>query len=130
MPLDDAIRKRGFRRWYERQLYESHTYLLVGLLSLIMMAIAIEEMDLDRGAAGMLKELGIAVAGAGLCVYTWREFTRRLFLAEYLGEHATCAACRTYARFEILRARRAPNAPAGCALDVRCRGCGHAWTIE
>jgi hypothetical protein len=38
--LDEAIRKRGFRRWYERQLCESHAHLVTGLLSLIMMAIA------------------------------------------------------------------------------------------
>jgi hypothetical protein len=27
MALDDALRQRGFRRWYERQLIEAHAYL-------------------------------------------------------------------------------------------------------
>ena len=40
MPLDEAIRKRGFRRWYERQLCDGHAHLVTGLLSLITMAIA------------------------------------------------------------------------------------------
>ena len=45
MGLADAIRRRGFRRWYERQLIEGHAYLVTGLLSLIMMAISIEMID-------------------------------------------------------------------------------------
>jgi len=40
MPLDEAIRKRGLRRWYERQLCDGHAHLVTGLLSLITIAIA------------------------------------------------------------------------------------------
>ena len=29
----DGIRRLGFHRWYERQLIESHVYLVTGLLS-------------------------------------------------------------------------------------------------
>jgi hypothetical protein len=130
MPLDEAIRKRGFSRWYERQLYEGHAHLVTGFLSLIMMAIALEMIEFRGSAAGLVALAAIAVAGCGLCVFTWRRFTLLLFRAEHLAERATCARCRVYARFDVVAAKEAPASPAGCALDVRCRKCGHAWTID
>jgi len=130
MPLDEAIRKRGFRRWHERQLYESHAHLVTGLLSLIMMAIAIEMIEFRASAAGLVALVTIATAGCGLCLFAWRQFTRLLFRAEYLAERATCGGCRAYARFDVVAAKEAPGSLAGCTLDVRCRKCGHAWTIE
>ena len=129
MLLDEAISKRGFRRWYERQLYQSHALLVTGLLSLIMMAIAIEMIEFRRTAAGLLALVSIAAVGGGLCLYAWRRFTDLLFRAEYLAERATCAACKVYGRFDILSAKEAADSPAGCSLDVRCRACGHAWSI-
>jgi len=130
MPLADAIRKHGFRRWYERQLYESHAYLVVGFLCLIMMAVAIEESGFRKGTAGLLVLVAVAIGGGGLCLVAWRQFNRQLFRAEHLAEHATCPNCETYARFVVVAARELPEAPAGCSLDVRCRKCGHEWTIE
>jgi hypothetical protein len=130
MLLDEAIRRRGFRRWYERQLYESHAHLVTGFLSLIMMAVAIEMIEFRGSAAGLVALVAIAVVGCGLCLYAWRQFTRLLFRAEHLAERATCAGCREYARFDIVAAKDAPESPAGCTLDVRCRRCGHAWTID
>jgi hypothetical protein len=62
MPLDEAIRKRGFRRWHERQLYESHAHLVTGLLSLIMMAIAIEMIEFRASAAGLVALVTIATS--------------------------------------------------------------------
>jgi len=130
MLLDDAIRKRGFRRWYERQLYEGHAYLVTGFLSLIMLAIAVEMIEFRGSAAGLVVLVTIATAGCGLCLFAWRQFTRLLFRAEYLAERATCAGCQTYARFEIVGAKEAPESLTGCTLDVRCRKCGHVWTID
>lgn len=129
MPLDEAIRKRGFRRWYSRQLIESHAHLVTGLLSLIMMAIAVELVEFRHTPSGWLSLLAIAGAGGGLCVFAWRQFSRLLFRAEYLAERANCPACRAYARFDILATRASADAVAECALDVRCRACGEPWTI-
>jgi hypothetical protein len=129
MRLDEAIRRRGFRRWYERQLYESHAYLVTGLLALIMMAIALEVIAFRESAAGFLLLLTIGAAGGATCVFTWRRFTAMLGYAEYVAEQAVCPACHVFARFTIDRAADAPDSLAGCTLDVRCRACGHAWTI-
>jgi len=128
--LDDAIRKRGFRRWYERQLVESHAYLVTGFLSLIMMAIAIEESEFRGSAAGLLVLVTIAVAGGWICLFSWGRFNRLLFRAEHLAERATCSRCGTYGRFIVIGLRDAPDSVAGCSLDVRCRKCGHEWAIE
>ncbi len=130
MRLDDAIRQRGFRRWYERQLYEGHAYLVTGFLALIMMAIALETIEFRRSAASALALLAIGFAGGALCLFAWRQFTQLLARAEYLAERATCAACRTYARFIVDGAVDKPTAVAGCTLHVRCRACGHCWNIE
>lgn len=130
MPLDEAIRKRGFRRWYERQLYESHAHLLTGFLSLIMMALAVEMIEFRSSAAGLVALVAVAAAGCGLCIFAWRQFTRLLFRAEYLAERATCAGCRVYGRFDVVAAKGVADSLTGCMLDVRCRQCGHVWRID
>lgn len=129
MPLADAIRARGFRRWHERQLYESHAHLLTGLLSLIMMALALEMIEFRSSPSHFLLLVAIGVAGCGLCIFAWRRFTFQLFRAEYLAERATCASCRCYGRFEVLAARESRDTITGCLLEVRCRQCSHEWTL-
>lgn len=130
MRLDDAIRKRGFRRWYERQLVDGHLWLVTGFLALIMMLIAIEVVPVRRSAAGLLLLTLIALAGGGICVVAWRRFTRTLFVAEHLAGQAVCPGCAAYARFTIEAAAEAPEAVAGWRLALRCRQCGTAWTLE
>ena len=85
-----AIGARGFRRWYERQLAESFAYLTTGVLSLIMMAIAIEMLEFRSSAAGLLALVAIGAAGGALCVFAWRRFHQLLSRAEYLAEKAVC----------------------------------------
>ena len=129
MRLDEAIRRDGFRRWYERQLYEGHAYLVTGFLALIMMAIALEVISFRRSAAGLLALIAIGAAGGALCVFAWRRFTALLSRAEYVAERAVCPACHVYAKFRIEHADDAPGSICGCTLAVRCRSCGHGWTI-
>jgi hypothetical protein len=126
----DTIRERGFRRWYEQQLYESFALLVTGFVSLIMMAIALEAVELRRSAAGLLAFVAIAFVGGGACVLAWRCFHRQLQRAEYLAERASCPDCGVYARFAVLHTRADAQSPAGCALDVRCRKCGREWTMR
>ncbi len=129
MRLDDAIRQRGFRRWYELQLYESHAYLVTGFLALIMMAIALEVVDFRQSAAGYLSLLVVGGVGGAICLYAWRQFTALLGRAEYMAEQATCAACGAYAKFRVTASEDTPETVAGCTLHVRCKACNHAWRI-
>ncbi len=129
MRLDDAIRRRGFRRWYEGQLYESHAYLVTGFLALIMMAVALEVVDFRNSWSGILALVLVGGAGGAICLFAWRQFTRILAQAEYVAERATCPHCHVYARFVIDRGEEHPQAVGGCVLHVRCRACGDGWRI-
>jgi hypothetical protein len=103
--------------------------MITGVLSLIMMAIAMEMLEFRSTAGGLLALVAIAVAGGGLCIVTWRRFHQLLSRAEYLAEQATCSQCRSYGRFTVVSSAERPDAPAGCSIDVRCRACGKAWTM-
>jgi hypothetical protein len=128
MPPADAIRKHGFRRWCERQLYESHAFLVAGFLCLIMMAIAFEESEFRKGTAGLLVPVAVAIID-DLRLLAWRQFNLLLCRAEHLAEQATRAQCHTCARF-VVAAPGSPDAPAARSLDIRCRKCGRRWAID
>lgn len=129
MRIDDAVRERGFRRWYERQLIESHAYLVTGFLSLIMMAIALEVLEFRESVANAIMLALIAAGGAGLAVFAWKRFTSLLFRAETLAGQAVCAGCRAYAKFDVVEARDCVDALSGRSLVVRCRQCQHQWRM-
>ena len=129
MRLDDAIRRHGFRRWYERQLYESHAYLVTGFLALIMMAIALEVIDFRRAWSSVLALILVGGGGGALCIFAWRQYTRLLAEANYVAEQATCPDCGVYARFALESSEEHAEAVAGCVLHVRCRACGKRWRI-
>lgn len=129
MRLDDALRERGFRRWYERQLVESHAYLVTGFLALIMMAIALETIEFRESSANLLMLGLVAAIGGWLCVFAWKQFNRLLFRAEVLAGQAVCPECRAYARFEILEAHDSESALTGREMTVRCRCCEHEWLM-
>ena len=129
MSIDDAVRRRGFRRWYERQLIESHAYLVTGVLSLVMMLIAIEYIEFRESVANALLLASIAAGGAVLALFAWRQFNRLLFRAESLAGQAVCATCRAYAKFEVLDAHDSSEAISGRCLHVRCRKCRHEWSM-
>jgi hypothetical protein len=129
MSLGDAIRKHGFTRWYERQLYESFAYLVTGFLAMIMMAVALEVSNFRESAAGFLMLVIVATVGGGLCVVAWSRFNRLLARAEHFAGQAHCPACSVYARFAVVSTRFTPDTVDGCALGVRCRKCEHEWTI-
>lgn len=129
MPLDDALRQRGFRRWYERQLVESHAWLVTGFLALIMMAVALEVIEFRSSAANLLFLATVAGAGGLVCVFAWRRFNETLFRAEALAEQAVCASCGTYGRFEVVSAHDSPDTVSGRIVQVRCRQCAHLWQL-
>ena len=125
-----TIGERGFRRWYERQLIDGFLHMITGVLALIMMFIALEELEFRATPAGLLALVSIAVVGGGLCIVSWRKFHWLLARSEYVAQQATCSQCQTYGRFAVLSSRDAVEGPAGCSIDVRCRSCGKECTIE
>lgn len=127
MRLDDALRERGFRSWYTRQLVEGHAYLVTGFLSLIMMAIALETIAFRESIANALALAAIAGAGGWLAIFAWFRFKGLLSNAEVLAGQAVCAQCNAYGRFDVVEAHDSEEACTGRALTVRCRKCRHQW---
>ncbi len=129
MPLDEAIRRGGFRRWYERQLIESHAWLVTAFLALIMMAIALETVDFGEPVANVIALVLVALAGGAIVLYALQRFRVLMTRAESLAGQAVCAECRSYARFDVVQARDSSEAISGRRLRVRCRGCAHEWQM-
>lgn len=129
MSIDDALRRRGFRRWYERQLIESHAYLVTGFLSFIMVAVAVETIEFRESVVNSLALALVAGAGGYLCIFAWNRFKDTSMQAETLAGQAVCTQCSAYGRFDVLEAHDATDAAFGRCLTVRCRGCSHEWKM-
>lgn len=131
----EQIGRRGFRRWYERQLVESHAYLVTAFLALIVLLAGYELLDGLRGQPLFYLLVVLLAAGSGLLMYvSWRRFNVLLSRAEVFAAHAGCPRCQTWGRFEVLAAEAVedddpPEAGRPHWLHVRCRGCGHDWRI-
>lgn len=138
MDPTSKIRKYGFRRWYERQLIESHAALVTCLLCGLTLAALIEQITLLRMDLKSLSLVGVAFAAIVLGGLSWRHYITVLERAERYGESSMCPQCKAYARFEILSTGMdeipGPAAQAVAPLEaawlrVRCKGCGTAWRM-
>ena len=128
----EGIRKLGFRRWYERQLIESHGFLVTGFLSMIAVLACLEEL----GPRASVRSLGLVlliVACGALCAWSLRRYQAILMRAERLGEHSVCGHCGVYGALDVVQAGGGPDTPGMDRpdwLQVRCRRCAHQWTME
>jgi hypothetical protein len=142
MGVAEGIRRLGFRRWYERELRDSHGWLVLALLGTIGLLAAFEGLTRADGIdarAGNFAAIGIC---AVVAVVALRRYLYLLMHAEALAHQAVCAACETYGRLEVCGEERPPrgSGPAGHAgsaqepggerLRVRCRRCRHEWTLH
>jgi len=137
MELAEGIRKLGFRRWYERQLIEAHLYLISGFLCLIMVIASLEGFSLPMPAWETLIRLIAMTAGSAVCLWAWRRFLLMLDLAEYVSERSVCRKCAVYGGLDLssvglssAQRRGEDGEDVLPAVGVRCRKCGHEWTIE
>jgi hypothetical protein len=133
----ERIRKLGFRRWYERTLIESHAHLVTCFLGMVLAMAGVETIGTRQGLAQLIYGAAVGGGGIALTIFGWRRYHRLLMLAEHLGAGATCRACGTYAIFRLLSpAASTDTGTEGdpdeepVRLRVRCRECGHEWTIE
>lgn len=138
MDIATRIRKVGFRKWYERQLIDSHLSFTTCLLCGLTVASCLEAVSFtELGWTGIA--LLTTVAGAILLgAYSWRRYVAVLERAERYGNRSHCPACHVYARFEILAtgspAEGAYRDPVEASLPspwlrVRCRACGTGWRM-
>lgn len=133
-----SIRKHGFRKWYERQLIESHLALVTCLLCGLTLAVLVEEVSLLKFDSRSLSLVGVAFAAVVIGAMSFRHYITVLERAELYGQRSTCADCQTYGRFEIIATGldEVPG-PAATAvaplqaawLRVKCRKCGAVWRM-
>ena len=132
MQTADLIRKRGFKKWYERQLIESHLYLVSCFLCMILVAAGIEEMSFRAPGLKPVMMLVMILAGGAVGLVSWQRYRTIMVAAERLGDRSTCEQCHAYAKFDIVDSggNAADDADgAGTWLRVRCRKCGHGWKM-
>ncbi|MCO5108523.1 MAG: hypothetical protein M9907_15795 [Burkholderiaceae bacterium] len=122
----DAVYERigalGFRRWYERQLVESHLWFASCFVAMILVAAGLELLTLENGVADFAFDAALIAGGCALGWVSWRRYVRQMVLAEAIGEQASCAACRHYG-FRCLAVERG-------RLRACCPKCGNQWLLE
>jgi len=128
-----SIRKLGFRRWHERQLIEAHASLVTAFLCLIVFAVCLDQFRWRDGGLKPMIMLAMLFGGLVLCFNATRYYLKVLFRAEHFSEQAICGHCNVYGVLEVLSAatpESADSTPGSDWLKVRCRKCGHAWTMS
>ena len=134
MQVTRYIERYGFRRWYERQLIESHAYLALAFVALILLLAGMELLS-DAEAGFRTIVLLAAAAGGMLMVVSWRRFSTLLARAEHFGEAATCPQCKAWGKFRVLAQESSnendpPEAGRPHWLSVRCKKCEAVWKLQ
>jgi hypothetical protein len=124
MSSAQTIRRLGFRKWYERELLQSHANLVLLLLSAIGLLACAELYSAQLPFTDQIQVLGSALASAAIGLLALRRYLYLLNHAEFVAHQAACARCETYAKWDLIDERAA-----GEVLRVRCRRCGHQWEI-
>jgi len=125
MRLAEGIRKHGFRKWYERELMQSHLHMLLLLLCTIGLLGAFEVFSRSAPLADQVSVVISVLLCVGIGVWSLRRYLYLLMHAEEVAHQAVCAQCQTYGRLAVLR----DDGPEQ-RVSVRCKHCGHDWPID
>jgi len=125
MKLADGIRKHGFRKWYERELLQSHAHLALTFLCMLGVFMGFEGSLRFHSLADRITDVvAILVCGAtGL--WALRRYLYLLNHAEAVANQADCPSCGTYGRLRLVHEERG-----GERVGVRCGKCSHEWQID
>jgi hypothetical protein len=126
MKLADGIQKHGFRKWYERELLQSHAHMTLTFLSGVGIVAAFEAFTRFRAWTDQLHNLLALLVCAAVGLWSLRRYLYLLNHAEAVANQAECSQCGTYGRLRLRS--EAPGAGAGVA--VRCARCEHEWRID
>lgn len=136
MELSEGISKIGFRGWYERQLIDSHLYLVSSFLCLVTVLACFEGLSLRMPGWEAVMRLVAMIAGSAVCARTLRRYLTMLNFALRAAERSVCEKCTADNALELggTNAHRAAMQGDGeegspPTVGVRCRKCGHEWII-
>jgi len=135
MQVTRYIERHGFRRWYERQLIESHAYLALGFVALIFLLSGLELLGHAETGTRYVVVLIAAAGGGMLVVVAWRRFGVLLTRAEHFAEAATCPQCKAWGKFKVLAQESSstldpPEAGRPHWLSVQCSQCDAVWKLQ
>lgn len=125
----EGIRKHGFRKWYERQLVESHVWLVTMVLALLMMASGFELLSVRRTSLDLVYDALLVASGGVIAWFSWRRYATTMMIAEHVGHQAVCPGCARYG-FRPVPAADARGEGRPLQLLASCRRCGHCWPID
>ena len=125
MRLADGIRKHGFRKWYERELLQSHAHLAFVFLCTIGILGSLEAASSARSMGDRATDLLTTLLCSAAGLWALRRYLLLLSTAEAVANQANCPECTTYARLNLLQASED-----GRSVIVGCRKCEHRWQID
>ncbi len=125
MNLAFGIRKLGFRKWYERQLLQSHAAMALAFICLIGVMASFESVTKASGWPDTLADIVTLLVCGATGLWALRRYLQLLSYANAVASQADCPSCGVYARFKLIRAEGS-----GEQAVVACRGCDHHWTIN
>lgn len=121
-----TIRRLGFRKWYERELLQSHANLVLLLLACLGLLGSAEAYTVRAPFLDQLQVVAAAIASGAIGLFALRRYLYLLNHAEYVANQADCPSCGTYGRFELV----GEHASTVMNLRVKCRHCGDEWRID
>jgi hypothetical protein len=125
MKLADGIRKHGFRKWYERELLQSHAHLTLTFLCTVGIFAALEASSKLHGWLDQLTDAAAVLICAGVGVWALRRYLWLLSHAEAVAHQAECSDCGSYGRLALVHPQTQSD-----TVDVRCKQCERVWRIE
>ena len=125
MHLVEGIRKHGFRKWYERQLLQSHAHMLLLLLCAIGLLATFSVFSRSQPLADLLLDIGMVLLFAAVGLWAMRRYLFLLMHAEQVANQAVCSECKAYGRLAVVEVDHG-----GERVKVRCTKCQHGWDIS
>lgn len=125
MTLPEALRKHGFRKWYERELLSSHAHLLLLFLCSIGLLATFEVFSRSAPASDQLVDIIAVILFVAVGLRSLRRYLFLLMHAEQVANQAVCQQCETYGRFSMVDEDKRNN-----EIRVRCKKCQHEWSIS
>ena len=96
MGLEEGIRKRGFRKWYERELVQSHAHLVLTFVCAVGLMASFELHDRLAPWSVQLWNAGAIVLLALVGLWSLRRYLYLLMHAEEMANQANCGQCKAY----------------------------------